>query len=109
VSCRALKAFVAGRREERVPTELALSYANGEGVARNVSVSGIYFITNGNLKKGEAVELKITFRDFPGGSLEVTCYADVVRIENFGREKGVGAAIRSFEFRRKSDGQSRQD
>jgi hypothetical protein len=91
---------MAGRKEERVFTDLRVAFAHGEGVARNVSASGIYFVTASAFQEGQAVELHIEFPEFPGGGLEVTCYGRVVRIAQEGRARGVGATISSFEFRR---------
>lgn len=91
---------MSGRKEERVPTELPLKLEGGEGTVRNVSASGIYFLTDVPLTEGQPVDLKLEFRDFPSGPLEVTCIARVVRIEQQGGTKGVAAAISSFEFRR---------
>ena len=100
VLCRALKAFVAGRKEERVSAELRVGFADGEGITRNVSASGIYFVTASRFDQGQPLELHIEFPDFPGGGLEVTCFARVVRVAQEGTAHGVGAAISSFEFRR---------
>jgi hypothetical protein len=91
---------VAGRKEERVPTELKLKLEGGEGTVRDVSASGIYFQTDVPLEKGQSVQLTLEFSDFPGGPLEVTCAARVVRIEKQGPTTGVAASISSFEFRR---------
>ena len=100
MSCPAVKPFVAGRKEERVSAELRVAFAGGEGVARNVSASGICFITASEFEEGQPVELHIEFPDFPGGGLEVTCYARVVRVVQEGTSRAVGAAIANFEFRR---------
>jgi PilZ domain-containing protein len=102
VSCRALKAFVAGRKDERISAGLRVAFAGGEGVARNVSATGIYFVTASAFAEGQSVKLHIEFPDFPGGRLEVTCYGRVVRVTNQGAARGVGVAIASFEFRRVS-------
>jgi len=91
---------VAGRREERVFADLRVAFAGGEGVARNVSASGIYFVTASAFEKDQPVELYLEFPDFPGGALEVTCYGRVVRVAQEGTAKGVGAAIARFVFRR---------
>lgn len=98
--CLALKALVAGRKEERVFTDVRVAFAGGEGVARNVSASGIYFVTASSFEEGQPVELHIEFPDFPGGRLEVTCYGRVVRVAPQGTTRGVGVALASFEFRR---------
>ncbi len=94
---------MAGRKEERVPTELPVRLEGGEGTARNVSASGIYFLTDVPLREGQQVELTLEFSDFPSGPLEVTCDARVVRIEEQGASKGIAATISSFEFRRIGD------
>lgn len=91
---------MARRKEERVPADLALKLEGGQGRVRNVSASGIYFLTDVPLTEGQPVDLKLEFRDFPSGPLEVTCIGRVVRVEQQGAEMGVAAAISSFEFRR---------
>ena len=91
---------MAGLREERVFADLRVAFAGGEGVARNVSATGIYFVTASAFQEGQPVELHIEFADFPGGGLEVTCYGRVARVAPEGRAWGVGTAIANFEFRR---------
>lgn len=88
------------RKEERVPTELKIKLEGGEGEVRNVSASGIYFLTEVPFSEGQPVKLKLEFSEFPSGPLEVTCIGHVVRVEQQGLKKGVAAAISSFEFRR---------
>ena len=91
---------VPGRREERFETELVLRLAGGdEGVARNVSPSGIFFVTDAVLEAGQPVEFRLEFHDFPSGPVEVNCSARVVRVVEQGASRGIGASIDSFEFR----------
>ena len=96
------RAEVAGRKEERVVTELMLELEGGHGRVRNVSASGIYFLTDVPLQEGQPLDFKLVFSDLPSGPLEVKCAARVVRIDDQGTTKGIGAAISSFEFRRLS-------
>ena len=100
---------MAGRREERVPTELKVKLEGGEGTARNVSASGIYFLTDVPLRQGQPVELTLEFGDFPSGPLEVTCFARVVRLEKQGATTGVAATIGRFELRRIGEAGSGDD
>jgi hypothetical protein len=94
------KARVPGRKEERFETELTVRLeGGGEGVARNVSASGIYFQTDAALEAGEPVKFTLEFQDFPSGPIRVNCSARIVRIEEQGTSRGIGAAIESFEFR----------
>lgn len=93
--------LVPGRKDERFDATLPVKLERGAGVARNVSATGIYFVTSQRLKTGATVKLALDFRDFPGGPIQVNCVARVVRIEKQGaNKKGVAAAIHSFEFHR---------
>jgi hypothetical protein len=100
VSNLELKAFVPGRKEERFQIELPIRLEGGEGVARDVSASGIYFLTDAALEVGQTVKFMLEFANFPGGPIAVNCVARVVRLEEKGTGRGVGASISSFEFRR---------
>jgi hypothetical protein len=96
-----------GRKEERFDTELAVRLEGGAvGVARNVSASGIFFVTEAALERGQAVKFTLEFRDFPTGPIEVNCVARVVRVVEQGPSRGVGASIDSFEFRTLRAGKS---
>jgi hypothetical protein len=91
---------VPGRKEERFEIEVAVKLeGGGDGVARNVSASGIFFETDAALEAGQAVKFSLEFEDFPSGPIEVNCSARVVRVEERGAGRGVGAEIESFEFR----------
>jgi PilZ domain len=97
---------VPGRKEERFQTELPIRFESGEGVAHNVSANGIYFVTDAALEEGQPVKLTMEFRDFPSGPIVVNCVARVVRLEEQGTRRGVGASISSFEFTRIAQGKS---
>jgi hypothetical protein len=91
---------MAGRRDERFQTELRVRLEGGFGLARNVSASGIYFVTDVALQAGQPVSFTLEFEDFPSGPIAVDCIARVVRVEEQGTTRGVGVAISSFEFHR---------
>lgn len=89
-----------GRKEERFDTELTVKLeGGGEGVARNVSANGIFFLTEVALQEGQPVKFSLEFQDFPSGPVEVNCSARIVRVEEQGTSRGIGASIDSFEFR----------
>jgi hypothetical protein len=73
------------RKEERFETDLAIRFEGGQGVAHNVSANGIYYL---------------------GGPIAANCVARVVRLEERGAKRGVGASIGSFEMRRVAPGKS---
>src|ERR1044071_5500679 len=94
-----------GRKEERFDSELAIKLeGGGKAVARNVSASGVYFVTEMALEAAQLGKFSLEFLDFPSGPIEVNCSARTVRVEAGGGGRGVGravgAAISSFEFRR---------
>jgi hypothetical protein len=91
---------VAGRREERFDTVLAVKLAQGSGVTRNVSASGIYFVTEVELVAGMPVTFTLEFEDSPGGPFRLKCEARVVRLERLEGGYGVGAAISHYELER---------
>jgi hypothetical protein len=91
---------VAGRKEERFATELPIKLEGGEGVVRNVSANGIYFVTDVALQEGQPVKFTLDFQNFPSGPIAVNCIARIVRVEEQGSRKGVAASISSFEFHR---------
>ena len=91
-----------GRKDERFDTALPLRLEQGEGVVRNVSASGIYFVTDVALQQGEPVKFTLQFESFPGGPIQANCIARVVRVEEQGEKRGVAASINSFEFFRAS-------
>jgi hypothetical protein len=88
----------AGRQDERLDSTLALKLEHGEGVVRNVSANGIYFVTDVALKNGAPVKFTVEFRNFPGGPIQVDCIARIVRVDEQGEKRGVAASISSFEF-----------
>ena len=92
---------MGGRREERFATELPMRLeGGGTGVVRSVSESGVYFVTDAALEEGQAVSFTVEFRDLASGPIAVNCVARIVRREEQGTARGVGASISSFEFRR---------
>jgi hypothetical protein len=91
---------VAGRKEERFAADLTVRFEGGEGAVRNVSASGIYFVTDAALEIGQPVMFSLDYGDFPTGPVSVNCVARIVRVEEQGARKGIAAAISSFEFRR---------
>ena len=91
---------VPERREERYPADVTVKFEGGEGAVRNVSASGIYFVTDAELRERQPVKFSLIFENFPSGPISVTCIAQTVRVEEQGARRGVAAEISDFEFRR---------
>jgi PilZ domain-containing protein len=88
------------RADERFQSDLTIKLDRGEGVMRNVSASGVYFVTDVDLKPGESFKFLLEFSGDQIGRVSARCEARVVRVEQVGSLKGVGAAFESIEFRR---------
>jgi len=65
-------------------------FPGGTGVTRDVSTSGVYFLSEGSFEEGQQVSLTITLQHVDSeGPLDVICRGRVVRAE--GPEIGTGA------------------
>jgi hypothetical protein len=91
---------MAGRRDERFESDLTIKLDQGVGVMRNVSASGLYFVTDADLKKGDPLEFTLEFSGEHIGQVSARCEARVVRVEPHGAQKGVGATFEVIEFQR---------
>jgi hypothetical protein len=92
---------VAARKHERFDTDVPIRLDQGEGLMRNVSASGVYFLTDVELNPGDALGFTI---DFPGktGLVWARCEVRVVRVEPQGAVNGVGAEFDTIELQRRS-------
>jgi PilZ domain len=88
------------RRDERYPADVTVMFEGGSGAVRNISASGIYFVTDAALREGQPVKFSVDFDHFPSGPIAVSCIARIVRVEEQGAKRGVAAEISDFEFRR---------
>ena len=82
------------RRAERIPLEAPVLLANGSGVSRDMSESGIYFVTDQHLAPGSVVNLKVHL-DFicPDKRVQFDCQIEVLRVEKAGDKFGVAASL----------------
>ena len=91
---------MGARRDERFDSDLPIRLDLGDGVMRNVSASGVYFVTDVDLKPGQSLKFTLEFSGVHIGVISARCEARVVRVEPQGARKGVGAALESIEFHR---------
>jgi hypothetical protein len=86
------------RSAERFLVSLPVETDRGPGMTRDVSVSGLYFVTEQSLAVGDHLELTMSIPD-PGrpenpSSLLLVLHARVVRVEEApGAVTGVGVAL----------------
>ena len=96
-----------GRLEERFQSIMRIELDSGSGETRNVSASGIYFVTDVPLEQGLPLRFTLRFKRASGGPFLLVGEARVVRVERVGSEFGVGAAISHYELQR--DGTQQDD
>ena len=91
---------MGARRDERFDSDLRIKLDRGDGRMRNVSASGVYFLTDVDLKPGQALKFTLEFSGLQIGVVSARCEARVVRVDPQGSLKGVGATFESIEFHR---------
>jgi len=91
---------MGARRDERFDSDLRIKLDRGDGRMRNVSASGVYFLTDVDLKPGESLRFTLEFSGLQIGIVSARCEARVVRVDPHGRLKGIGATFESIEFHR---------
>ena len=91
---------MAGRKDERFDSDLKIKLDQAQATLRNVSASGVYLLTEADVKPGEPLQFTLEFAGAEIGQVWAHCEARVVRVEPRGRLRGVGAAFESIEFRR---------
>ena len=85
------------RREERFDLEVPVIFDNGCGLSRDMSLSGIYFVTNQPFTPGRTVKFSVRLEHIrPGKPLQLDCQGQVLRIEYVGEQFGVAASISNY-------------
>ena len=91
---------VEARLDKRFDTKLALTLEHGDALVRNISASGIYFVTDVAVDIQALIRFSLDFKNLPGGPIRMNCVARVVRVEARGDKKGVAAMIENIVFQR---------
>jgi hypothetical protein len=89
---------VEARRDERFDSDLTIKLDQGEASLRNVSASGVYFLTQLDFEVGDPLSFTLDFPGMKTGVISANCAARVVRVQQHGNQKGVAAAFESIEF-----------
>jgi hypothetical protein len=71
-----------------------------QGRTRDVSFRGLYFLSEGDFAPGAPLEFILTLpREITlAGDVNIRCFAQVVRTEPDGGQRGVAARIDRYEF-----------
>ncbi|HKL25327.1 MAG TPA: PilZ domain-containing protein [Desulfuromonadales bacterium] len=86
--------YIETRSAERYEVEVPVYLEEGTGISRNISSSGIYFLTDKNLREGMLIKFSVSFEyAVPGRTIEVHGQAMVKRVEPQNSTLGVAAQI----------------
>ncbi|MDH3997373.1 MAG: PilZ domain-containing protein [Desulfuromonadales bacterium] len=85
------------RAAQRIPVELPVELDCGTARTRDISWSGIYFLTKHLMEQGDELLFSLDL-DFvhPNRPIRMQCQAQVIRTEKLNGELGVAAKINSF-------------
>ena len=82
------------RETKRHNIEVPVRFERGTGVSRDISFTGIYFITQEQLAPGEPLKLAFELEyAIPGKSLQLDCQGHVLRVEQLQGSFGIAAKI----------------
>ena len=85
------------RHEDRIPIEVPVALEAGAGLSRDISRSGIYFLTGEAMVPGSMVRFSIELDHIRAGKpLRLDCQGQVLRIEQASDKYGVAASISEF-------------
>lgn len=92
------------RATERIEVEVPVHLETGSGISRNVSLSGIYFLTDQTFEEGKRFRFTIEFEfAIPGRPIHLDCTAQVLRMEHQGEKLGIAARIDDLTYLREGE------
>ena len=87
------------RVSQRIQVEVPVYIGQEKAVTRDVSWSGIYFLTDQFFAEGGALNFSLDLNyALPGKPIKLDCQGEVIRIEQRGEKFGVAAKINNFQY-----------
>ena len=82
------------RQDERFAMEMPVLLESGIGISRDISESGIYFLTDRQLAPGGVIRFSVKLDHVrPGKTVRLDCAGKILRVEPAGGKFGVAASI----------------
>ena len=92
----------AARKHERINASIPIAIEGGtKGETINVSPSGIFFVTDAEMRPEGPFHLTLEFES-PSGKLYLECVAEIVRVERGDGKMRVAARITDSRLERRS-------
>ena len=87
------------RTSQRIQVEVPVYIGQETAVTRDVSWSGIYFMTDQSFSEGGALNfsMDLTYA-LPGKPIKLDCQGEVLRVEKLGDQYGIAAKINNFQY-----------
>lgn len=90
------------RKHERVAAAIPVRLeAGGEGMTRDLSPAGVYFVVNEGFHVRDSIRFTLEF-DTPSGKLYLDCVGEVVRLEESEGRAGVAVKITESRLERRN-------
>jgi hypothetical protein len=91
--------FFERRQGLRYPIEFPVEVGQAAGRSRDISISGIYFETEGSFSPETQIELTLLWEPtLLGTPMRIKCKGQVVRVERHEGKLGVAIAIEAYGF-----------
>ena len=87
------------RASQRIQVEVPVYIGQEKAVTRDVSWSGIFFLTDQAFVQGGSLIFSMDLSyALPGKPIRLDCQGEVIRIEQFGKKFGIAARINDFQY-----------
>ncbi len=87
------------RASQRIQTEVPVYIGQTKGMTRDVSWTGIYFLTDQFFDHGGSFSFSLDLNyALPGKPIKLDCQGEVIRIEQLGDKFGIAAKINDFQY-----------
>ena len=87
------------RDSQRIQVEVPVSIGHEKAVTRDISRTGVYFLTSQSFIEGGNLNFSLDLSDtLPGKPIKLDCQGEVIRIERHGEMFGIAAKINEFQY-----------
>ena len=87
------------RASQRVDVEIPIYIGQEESVTRDVSMAGIYFLTDRLFAEGWDLDFSLDLAyALPGKPIKLGCQGEVVRVEQHDGKFGIAAKINNIQY-----------
>ena len=87
------------RASQRIQVEVPVYIGQVKAVTRDVSWSGIFFLTDQAFVQGGSLNFSLDLSyAVPGKPIKLDCQGEVLRVEKLGNQYGIAAKINDFQY-----------